>query len=91
MQNQWNQRKVIKKGDIDVLQGEDPKRVAGALSIFTKLAQQYDENTFVEAMKTGDLPPLKLTAHEMEIARGGIRDKKLIDLIFTKTIFIPQV
>jgi hypothetical protein len=61
-----------KKGDTDVLQGKDPKRVAGALSIISKMAQQYDENTFVEAMKTGDLPPMKLTPHEMEIARGGI-------------------
>jgi hypothetical protein len=50
---------------------KNPAKYKTAMAIFHKAAHQASESDFVEMFETGDVPPLKLTPEEMELARGG--------------------
>ena len=52
--------------------GKDLNRVGVGLTLLVKLAHNTNEAEFGEALSTGQLPPMKLTAEEMELARGGL-------------------
>lgn len=51
----------------------------GTLRVLGRVAHEYDERTFVDAVETGELPPLELSEREMEFVRGGSDSDDLID------------
>ena len=54
------------------LAGKDLNRVGVGLTLLVKLAHNTSEAEFGEALTTGQLPAMKLSAEEMELARGGV-------------------
>ena len=46
-------------------------QVAGAARILARVAHQYDEKTFLDAVDKGEVPPLKLSSEEMQLISGG--------------------
>jgi hypothetical protein len=49
----------------------DPRFGAETLGILRRIAKQYPEEVFIEAVTKGNLPPVKLTQREMEVVNGG--------------------
>jgi len=41
------------------------------MSLMGRLAHQVDEKEFADCLATGEFPPMKLTAQEQELLRGG--------------------
>jgi hypothetical protein len=41
-------------------------------SVVVKLAKNCSEDEFIEFTQSGHLPALKLTAHEMQLMKGGL-------------------
>lgn len=49
----------------------DASDVSASLRLMGKVAHEYDEETFSELMKGGEIPPVEMSQEEMELARGG--------------------
>jgi hypothetical protein len=50
----------------------DPRfRSAEMVRVLKRMAKQCDESQFIEALTKGNIPPMKLTAREMELFSGG--------------------
>ena len=54
------------------LEGKDPETFALGFRLFGRLAHQATAEEFFVALSEGDIPPMKLSAEEMEIVRGGV-------------------
>lgn len=51
--------------------GKDPHRFGTSIRLMGRLAHEADEETFIDALTSGQFPPMKLSAEEMEAVRGG--------------------
>ena len=49
----------------------NPQLTDESFMILKRIARDYSETEFVEALTKGVLPPIKLTNKEMEVIRGG--------------------
>ena len=55
-----------------LLKGQaDPEIASVGYGLLHKIALQVDRATFVNVVVAGDIPPLKLSAQEMELVSGG--------------------
>lgn len=54
------------------MDGRTPAVVGTSIRLLGRLAHQVDAEAFAEATATGELPPMKLSAEEMEAVRGGL-------------------
>lgn len=93
----------LKKHDIKNLVGVDPSvfkkdsrfrkgryeplKVASTIGLLGTFAHQLDEETFYNAMISGEIPAVKLTVAEMELIKGG----GLPDLVGKYAIIITTV
>lgn len=49
----------------------DSDDVTSGIRVLGRVAQEYDRETFVETVQSGEVPPLELSAEEMQTVRGG--------------------
>lgn len=59
------------KAGVD-LNGKNAEKFGTAVRLFGRLAHEADREAFYIAVAEGEIPPLKLSAEEMEVVRGGI-------------------
>lgn len=48
-----------------------PNQVREAVALYSRIASQTTSEEFQKAVESGELPPIKLTPKEMQIAAGG--------------------
>ena len=51
---------------------KDPVAARRGFQLLHRVARETNETQWSQFAKTGEMPPIKLSAEEMEVARGGI-------------------
>ena len=62
---------AIQQAGQDLPNGLTADDLSTGVRVLGKIAHQYDQDIFVEAINDGELPPMKLSNREMEVVRGG--------------------
>ena len=74
----WNEApseelgKALRESGESLPEGIGEREFTTGIRILGQVAHEYDQETFVDVIRTGEMPPMKLSPKEMEVIRGGI-------------------